>query len=336
MIAVLKRNYDKKQLEQLIAWISGRGPEVRPVLEQDPALLQLTGDLSHLDPALLNSFAIVERVERMTEPYREVGRTAYLNRTVIALHENLKIGDGTFLIMAGPCSIESEEQLRASAAIVKAHGANVLRGGAFKPRTSPYSFQGLGEEGLQLLLKVGKELQLPVVTEILDASQIPLFRDVDIIQVGARNMQNFALLKKLGKLEQPILLKRGFSNTLEELLLSAEYLASEGNSNIILCERGIRTFETATRNTLYLSAIPMLHSMTHLPVVADPSHGTGKAELVPPMALAATAAGADGLLIEVHHDPMQALCDGAQALNAEQFEELIGRIRAIEPFAYRK
>ena len=239
------------------------------------------------------------------------------------------------MVMAGPCSIESEEQLTAIAEAVKKSGANVLRGGAFKPRTSPYAFQGMREDGLELLIKVKKITGLPVVTEIMDYEHLPLFKDVDIIQVGARNMQNFELLKHLGRCDKPILLKRGLSSTLEELLMSAEYIMSEGNERIILCERGIRTFETATRNTLDISAVPLLHQMTHLPVVIDPSHATGKSSLVPSMALAGIVAGADGLIIEVHNNPTKALCDGAQSLTPEQFDELSKRINEVKKVAYR-
>ena len=239
------------------------------------------------------------------------------------------------MVMAGPCSIESEEQLCTIAEAVKKSGATVLRGGAFKPRTSPYAFQGMREDGLKLLIKAKQKVGIPVVTEIMDYEHLPLFEDVDIIQVGARNMQNFELLKHLGKTNKPILLKRGLANTLEELLMSAEYIMSEGNERVILCERGIRTFETATRNTLDISAVPMLRSMTHLPVVVDPSHATGKSMLVPSMALAGVIAGADGLIIEVHNNPSKALCDGAQSLTPAQFDDLENRISQIKAFAYR-
>ena len=241
----------------------------------------------------------------------------------------MKIGGGSFAMMAGPCSVESEEQIITIAKAVKASGANILRGGAFKPRTSPYAFQGMKGEGIQLLLKAKAETGLPIVTEIMNISTLDLFNDVDIIQVGARNMQNFDLLKELGKTQKPILLKRGLANTLQELLMSAEYIMSEGNENVMLCERGIRTFETYTRNTLDLSAVSVLHDLSHLPVIVDPSHATGKAKLVPPMAVAATAAGADGLIIEVHNDPTHALCDGAQSLTPAQFDELNKKINKV-------
>ena len=255
--------------------------------------------------------------------------------TVITLSNGAKIGGGHFLVMAGPCSVENEQQLIESAQTVKAAGAQVLRGGAFKPRTSPYAFQGLGKEGLDLLLLAKKETGLPIVTELPDLQHLHLFDDVDIIQVGARNMQNFTLLRELGKLRKPILLKRGMSATLEELLMSAEYILSGGNEQVILCERGIRTFETATRNTMDISAVPVLHQLTHLPVIVDPSHATGHYELIAPMALAATAAGADGLMIEVHNDPTHALCDGPQSLKASGFFALMEKVNAIRPYAYR-
>ena len=232
-------------------------------------------------------------------------------------------------MIAGPCSVESEDQILEVARRVKAAGATMLRGGAFKPRTSPYDFQGLKADGIELLLEAKRETGLPIVTEIMNATHLPLFEHVDVIQVGARNMQNFELLKELGKTNKPILLKRGLANTLKELLMSAEYIMSEGNENVILCERGIRTFETATRNTLDLSAVPVLHEMTHLPVVVDPSHGTGLARIVPTMAMAAAAVGADGLIIEVHNDPQRALCDGAQSLTPDQFDALMSKVNTI-------
>ncbi len=254
--------------------------------------------------------------------------------TVITLENGASIGGGNFLVMAGPCSVESEVQIITAAQAVKAAGAAVLRGGAFKPRTSPYAFQGLGEEGLRLLIKAKAETGLPIVTELPDLQHLTMFDEVDIIQVGARNMQNFTLLRELGKLKKPVLLKRGMSATLEELLLSAEYILDGGNEQVILCERGIRTFETATRNTMDISAVPVLHHLTHLPVIVDPSHATGHYELIEPMALAATAAGADGLLIEVHNDPTHALCDGEQSLKTAGFAALMDKVNAIRPYAY--
>ena len=241
----------------------------------------------------------------------------------------MKIGGGNFCMIAGPCSVETEEQIIYVAEQVKAAGADILRGGAFKPRTSPYDFQGLKGEGIRLLLEAKKATGLPIVTEIMNANYLDLFADVDIIQVGARNMQNFDLLKELGRTNKPILLKRGLANTLKELLMSAEYIMSEGNQNVILCERGIRTFDTYSRNTLDLTAVPMLHELSHLPVIVDPSHATGKVRLVPPMALAAVACGADGVMVEVHNDPMHALCDGAQSLRPEVYDDLAKKVRSI-------
>ncbi len=277
---------------------------------------------------MLSALDIVDNVKRVQEPYKMANRKFHPEDTVIRVGDTV-IGGGSLTIMAGPCSVESEEQILTVARAVKASGATLLRGGAFKPRTSPYSFQGKGAEGLRLVKLAKEETGLPIVTELMELSQLELFEDVDIIQVGARNMQNFNLLKELGRQNKPILLKRGMSATLEEWLMSAEYIMSEGNEQVILCERGIRTFETYTRNTLDLSCIPALHSLTHLPVIADPSHATGKAALVPAMARAAVAAGADGLLIEVHNDPARALCDGSQSLKPEVFDTLAGQLRQI-------
>ena len=265
---------------------------------------------------------IVEKVQRVSEPYKLVNRKFHSYDTIIDVG-GVKIGGGHFAVMAGPCSIESEEQIVSCAKAVKAFGAAFLRGGAFKPRTSPYAFRGLKEKGLKLLLTAKKETGLPVVTELMSLEHIDLFSDVDIIQVGARNMQNFEMLAELGKCRKPVLLKRGLANTIEEWLMSAEYIMSGGNENVILCERGIRTFETATRNTFDVSAIPVLHQLTHLPVIADPSHASGKSSLIRPLAKSAAAAGADGLMIEVHPDPSQALCDGAQSLTPEAFEDVM-------------
>ena len=270
----------------------------------------------------------MESVKRVTEPYKQCSRKFHPEDTVVDVG-GVKIGGGNFAVIAGPCSVESEEQIIAVAKAVKASGATLLRGGAFKPRTSPYDFQGLKADGIELLLEAKKETGLPIVTEIMNANHLPLFEDVDLIQVGARNMQNFELLKELGKINRPILLKRGLANTLKELLMSAEYIMAGGNDRIILCERGIRTFETYTRNTLDISAVPMLHELTHLPVIVDPSHATGLNRLVEPMAMAAAACGADGIMIEVHNDPPHALCDGAQSLTPEQFDRVAGKIAGI-------
>ena len=277
---------------------------------------------------LLASLDIVEAVKRVSDPFKLCNRKFHPDDTVIDIG-TAKIGGGSFVMIAGPCSVESEEQIVEVAKAVKEAGAHVLRGGAFKPRTSPYDFQGLHEDGLKLLLKAKEATGLPIITEIMNANHIPLFEDVDIIQVGARNMQNFELLKELGKLDKPILLKRGLANSLKELLMSAEYIMSEGNDKIILCERGIRTFETYTRNTLDLSAVPLLHELSHLPIIVDPSHATGMARLVEPMAMAAAACGADGVMIEVHNDPMHALCDGAQSLKPEQFAHVAKKLNKI-------
>ena len=268
-------------------------------------------------------------------PYKNVNRKFHPEDTVVKISENVKIGGGNFQVMAGPCSVESEEQICLVAEEVKKAGAGVLRGGAFKPRTSPYAFQGMRAEGIELLLEAKEKTGLPIVTEVMDISQLPLFENVDVIQVGARNMQNFELLKELGHLDKPILLKRGLANTLKELLMSAEYIMAGGNERVILCERGIRTFETATRNTLDLAAIPLLKTMTHLPIIVDPSHATGIAGLVKPMAMAATAAGADGIMIEVHNNPAAALCDGAQSLTPKAFADVMDAINKIRPIAYR-
>jgi 3-deoxy-7-phosphoheptulonate synthase len=281
-----------------------------------------------MDIDLLKRLDIVESVKRFSEPYEQANRKFHPEDTVIDI-SGVKIGGGHFAMIAGPCSVESEEQIIAVAQSVKASGARLLRGGAFKPRTSPYSFQGMKGEGIQLLLKAREATGLPIVTEIMNINALDLFADVDVIQVGARNMQNFDLLKELGKTDKPILLKRGLANTLKEFLMSAEYILSEGNQNVILCERGIRTFDSYARNTLDLTAVPMLHELSHLPVIVDPSHATGKRSLVPPMALAAVACGADGIMVEVHNDPVHALCDGGQSLTPEQFAQLVKKIKTV-------
>ncbi|WP_455148030.1 3-deoxy-7-phosphoheptulonate synthase, partial [Stomatobaculum longum] len=292
-------------------------------------IIGVIGDTSRIDEDQVKSFDIVEAVKRVSEPFKQANRKFHPHDTVVEVTPEVKIGHGNFGLIAGPCSVESEEQIIFVAQSVKAAGATMLRGGAFKPRTSPYDFQGLKAEGLKLLLEAKKATGLPIVTEIMSAEHIPLFEDVDVIQVGARNMQNFELLKELGKLNKPILLKRGLANTIKELLMSAEYIMSSGNENVILCERGIRTYETATRNTLDLSAVPVLHELSHLPVVVDPSHATGVARYVKPMAMAAVASGADGLIIEVHNDPPHALSDGAQSLRPEQFADVSRAISLI-------
>ncbi len=334
MILILKENYDKAQLESLQGWLKSQNIDVHMSEGKHTTIMGLVGDTSALDIDMLSTLDIVEDARRIQEPYKNANRKFHPDDTVVDIN-GIKIGGGNFAVIAGPCSVESEEQLCTIAESVKKSGAGLLRGGAFKPRTSPYAFQGLREQGINLLLKAKEKTGLPIVTEIMDISHIPLFENVDVIQVGARNMQNFELLKELGKTRKPILLKRGLSSTLSELLMSAEYIMAGGNENVILCERGIRTFETATRNTLDLSAIPMLHRMTHLPIVVDPSHATGISALVKPMAAAAVAAGADGLIIEVHNDPPHALCDGAQSLTPEQFADVKKTVDNILPFAVR-
>ncbi len=328
MITVLKPGTSQAQREQLIGWLREQGLDVHVSEGRDYTVLGLIGDTSNVDVDLIGSLDIVESVKRVTEPYKQCSRKFHPEDTVVEVG-GVKIGGGNFAVIAGPCSVESEEQIIAVAKAVKASGATLLRGGAFKPRTSPYDFQGLKADGIELLLEAKKETGLPIVTEIMNANHLPLFEDVDLIQVGARNMQNFELLKELGKIDRPILLKRGLANTLKELLMSAEYIMAGGNDRIILCERGIRTFETYTRNTLDISAVPMLHELTHLPVIVDPSHATGLNRLVEPMAMAAAACGADGVMIEVHNDPPRALCDGAQSLTPEQFDRVARKIAGI-------
>ncbi len=328
MIAVLKSGTTPEQKEHLLCWLKNMNLEVHVSEGQEITVLGLIGDTSRVDMELLTSLEIVESVRRVSEPFKQANRKFHPNDTIVTAG-NVKIGGGYFASIAGPCSIESEEQIVSIAKSVKEAGAQILRGGAFKPRTSPYAFQGLKDEGIRLLLQAKQETGMPIITEIMNIRALELFDDVDIIQVGARNMQNFDLLQELGKTKKPILLKRGLANTLQELLMSAEYIMSEGNENIILCERGIRTYETYTRNTLDLSAIPVLHELTHLPVVVDPSHATGKAALVPSMAMAATAAGADGIMVEVHNNPACALCDGAQSITPPQFAELSYNIQKI-------
>ncbi|MDO4541236.1 MAG: 3-deoxy-7-phosphoheptulonate synthase [Bacillota bacterium] len=333
MILLLKQQTDQQQIDNLINWLRSQGLETHLSEGQFQTILGLIGDTTSLDIDLLNGLDIVEDVKRIQEPYKNANRKFHPKDTVIDVNGN-KIGGGNFRIIAGPCSVESEEQIIGIAKDVKKAGATLLRGGAFKPRTSPYAFQGLGTEGLELLLKAKEVTGMPIVTEIMDAAMLPYFENVDVIQVGARNMQNFELLKKLGKLNKPILLKRGLSSTMQELLMSAEYILAGGNSQVILCERGIRTFETYTRNTLDISAVPALKELTHLPIIIDPSHAAGMARLVKPLSLAAVAAGADGLIIEVHNDPAHALCDGPQSLTPAAFAELTEQIRALLPIIH--
>ena len=328
MIAVLKHGTTPEQTQHLVDWLKRMNLDVHISEGQEITILGLIGDTSRVDMDLLKSLEIVETVKRVSEPFKQANRKFHPKDTIVNIG-NTKIGGGYFAMIAGPCSVESEEQIIEVAQAVKAAGADVLRGGAFKPRTSPYAFQGMKGAGIDLLLKAKKETGLPICTELMNINDLDLFADVDVIQIGARNMQNFDLLKEVGKCKTPILLKRGLANTFQELLMSAEYIMSEGNENIILCERGIRTFETYTRNTLDISAVSALHELSHLPVVIDPSHATGKAKMVEPMAMAATAAGTDGLMIEVHNNPACALCDGAQSLTPPQFEILAHKVRKV-------
>ena len=326
MIIVLKSNPQEPQIENLINWLKSQGVEVHVSVGMEHTLLGLIGDTTRIDGELVKSLDIVEDVKLIQEPYKNANRKFHADDMIIEFENGSKLGGGHFGVMAGPCSVEDEEQIVQIAIDVKNAGATMLRGGAYKPRTSPYAFQGLREEGIKLLLKAKKASGLPIVTEIMDISQIGHFTDVDMIQVGARNMQNFELLKELGHSTKPILLKRGMSSTIQELLMSAEYIMAGGNPNVALCERGIRTFETITRNTFDISAVPVLREKTHLPVVVDPSHATGYSRYVPSMAIAGAAAGADGLMIEVHNDPPHALSDGAQCLTPEAFDVLMHRI----------
>ena len=328
MIVVLKHGVAKENQEQLIEWLKNLGLTIHVSEGTYQVVLGLVGDTSKVDKDLVASLDIVDSVKQVSEPFKCCNRKFHPEDTVVQVGD-VKIGGGNFCMIAGPCSVESEEQIVYVAKAVKAAGADMLRGGAFKPRTSPYDFAGLKGEGIELLKLARKETGLPIVTEIMSVADLPLFEDVDVLQVGARNMQNFDLLRELGKLNKPILLKRGLANTLKELLMSAEYIMANGNEQVILCERGIRTYSDYTRNTLDLSAVPMLHELSHLPVIVDPSHATGIARLVPPMALAGAACGADGLIIEVHNDPIHALCDGAQSLRPEQYAELAEKVRAV-------
>ena len=329
MIILLKDNVSQNQVKNLTNWLEGIGFDLHISKGQNHTIIGLIGDTSRVDVDLIGSLDIVESVKRIQEPFKSANRKFHEEDSVIDCGGGTKIGGGHFQIIAGPCSVESREQIISVAKSVKASGAGMLRGGAFKPRTSPYAFQGLHEQGLELLKEAKAATGLPIVTEIMEAAHLPLFEDVDVIQVGARNMQNFELLKELGQTRKTILLKRGLANTLEELLMSAEYIMAGGNEQIILCERGVRTFETYTRNTLDLSAVAVLHELSHLPVVVDPSHATGAARYVKPMAMAAAACGADGLMIEVHNDPPHALCDGPQSLTPDQFDDVAAAVRKV-------
>lgn len=331
MIIVLKKNAAPSKVEALKNQLLRMGLKLHLSDGQDTSLIGLIGDTSEIQEDMLYALDAVESVKRIKEPYKKANRSFHPEDTVITVGTK-KIGGGHFGVIAGPCSVETKEQMTEVAEDVKKSGAAFLRGGAFKPRTSPYAFQGLGSEGLKLLLEAKKATGMPIVTEIMQIGHLDLFKDVDIIQVGTRNMQNFELLKELGKIRKPILLKRGMANTLDELLMSAEYIMAGGNEQIILCERGIRTFETSMRNTLDISAIPMLKKKTHLPVIVDPSHAAGIKFMVEPLTMAAIAAGADGVMIEVHNNPEKALCDGMQSLTPEMFDDVMEKVKKAVPF----
>ena len=331
MIVIVKDSAHPEQIEKLKENFESMGLQVHFSKGMNTTLLGLVGDTTSVDIGKIASLDIVEEVKRIQEPYKKANRKFHPEDSVVDVN-GVKIGGGSFQVIAGPCSVETPEQICLVAEEVKKAGAGLLRGGAFKPRTSPYSFQGLHGEGIKLLQEAKKQTGLPIVTEIMNYDDIDLFEEVDVIQGGARNMQNFELLKQLGKLNKPILLKRGLANTIEEWLMSAEYIMAGGNENVILCERGIRTFETKTRNTLDLSAVPMIKKLSHLPVIIDPSHATGLPWMVEPMTLAAIAAGADGVMIEVHNDPPKALCDGAQSLRPDQFAELMQKVKKLSAF----
>ena len=331
MIVVLKPNSEKERVERLMQHFKNMGLRINYSEGEDTTILGLMGDTTRLDEGDIMAYDVVERVQRVTEPFKAVNRKFHPEDTIIEV-AGRKIGAGYFNVMAGPCSVENEAQIVECAERVKAAGASFLRGGAFKPRTSPYSFQGLEAEGLKLLLEAKRQTGLPIVTEIMSEKHLDLFADVDIIQLGARNMQNFMLLKELGRSNKPILLKRGLSATMEEFLMAAEYIFAGGNKQVILCERGIRTFETATRNTLDISAIPIIKKQSHLPIIIDPSHAAGIRWMVQPLSMAAIAVGADGLIIEVHNDPEKALCDGAQSLTPEQFDQVMDDVRRTTAF----
>ena len=330
MIAIVKGSASEEQLGHFVQWIENRGLKTDVSRGEDETIVGIIGDTTQIDPFLLESMDIIERVQRVTEPFKKANRKFHPEDTVIDCGYGVKVGGGNFQVMAGPCSVEGRNLIEIARA-VKAAGATMLRGGAYKPRTSPYAYQGMGEKGLDLLMEASAELGMPVVTEVMDPRDVQTFLDhgVHVMQIGARNAQNFTLLKEVGKTQVPVLLKRGMSETIDELLMGAEYIMSEGNPNVMLCERGIRTFETRTRNTFDVNAIPVLHHLTHLPVIADPSHSTGYTRYVRPAAYSAVAAGADGLEVEVHDNPSQAWSDGAQALTPEQFDDAMRRIALI-------
>ncbi len=330
MVVIMKPKTKEEDIETVISYIRDMGLDVMVNKGVNYTVLGLLGDTSRVDPDTLMLNVHVDRVMRIEEPFKKVSRKFHPENTVIKIGEAEFGKKNTFSVIAGPCSVESDAQVKETAEAVKKSGAKLLRGGAFKPRTSPYSFQGLELRGIEILKAAREETGLPIVTEIMSPYMVEEFeRDVDIIQVGARNMQNFDLLKELGKCSKPILLKRGLSSTIEEWLMSAEYILAGGNQNVILCERGIRTFETYTRNTLDLSAIPAVKKLSHLPVIVDPSHSAGMSWMVEPLSMAAMAVGADGLIVEVHNCPEKALCDGAQSLNPKQFEDLMNKLRTM-------
>ena len=335
MIVTVKQGSNPQQVKRLTSWIKSLGLDVHVSEGEKSTVIGLVGDTSKVDIDLIRSLDIVEAVTRIQEPYKNANRKFHPEDSIIDV-SGVKFGGKHFQMIAGPCSVESEQQVIGIAEAVKASGATMLRGGAFKPRTSPYAFQGLGLKGLEILKKAREVTGLPIVTEIMSERYIDAFAEVDMVQIGARNMQNFDLLKAVGRLGKPVLLKRGLANTIEEWLMSAEYIMSEGNMNIVLCERGIRTFEPYTRNTLDLSAIPVLKEKTHLPVIVDPSHASGLSRLVKPMSLASVGAGADGLIIEVHNDPPHALCDGAQSLRPEQFDDVVKAIDVMLPLVNKE
>lgn len=329
MIVTIKKNAERANVEELLQHLKNKGFDIHSSFGETVEIYGVVGDTAAFDIRSLYAYSCVESVIRIQEPFKKVNRKIKSEDTIIDV-KGIKIGGNNIVVMAGPCSVESYEQVDIIAKAVKKAGAKILRGGAFKPRTSPYAFQGMGLEGLKILRSVGDKYDLPIVSELMDTEHIDEFvKYVDIIQIGARNMQNFALLKRLGKIKTPILLKRGFSNTIEEWLMSAEYIMSGGNENVILCERGIRTFEPYTRNTLDISTVPIVKKLSHLPVIIDPSHAAGKWDLVESLSLASVAAGADGLIIEVHHSPETAMSDGAQSLKPKKFEDLMVKARAV-------
>ena len=328
MVIILKQNPGAAQVESLRKFLEQKGLKTHLSEGSNRTVIGLVGDTSRVDMEMLKALDIIEDVKRIQEPYKDANRKFHPDDTVVTVGD-AKFGGGNFAVIAGPCSVENEEQIITVAKAVKAAGAKLLRGGAFKPRTSPYAFQGLRAEGIRLLLEAKKETGLPIVTEIMDLSQLDLFDEVDVIQIGARNMQNFELLRQIGKQNRPVLLKRGLANTYQEWLMSAEYIMASGNPNVILCERGIRTFETQTRNTLDVSAVPVVKNLSHLPIIVDPSHAIGISRYVPPLSMAAVAAGADGLIIEVHNNPACALCDGAQSLTPENFAKLMQKVETL-------